>query len=93
MEAKERETYSAVVESGSCCLDYSRWEEKTHCGHNHRTIEAAQKCLDKKQRYYCNHGRPAGSPCKYCNGYAQAHSTSALWYNGRIHNQNSERVK
>lgn len=87
-----KETYSAVAETGSCSLDYKRWEEKANCGHKHRTIAAAQKCLSRKQQSFCNHGRVAGTPCKYCNGYAQSNSTSAIWYNGRIHNQNGERV-
>lgn len=85
-------TYAAVVESGSCSADYKRWEEIKHCGHNHRTIEAAEKCLSLKTRSYCNHGRITGLPCRQCLGYAQNHSTSAAWYNGRIHNQNGERV-
>lgn len=73
-------------------MDYNRWEEKAHCGHAHRTIEAAQKCLDKKQQGYCNHGRPVGSLCKHCLGFAQFHTTSALWYNGKIHNEKGERA-
>ncbi len=44
-----KETYSAVAESGSWCED--RYEEKAHCGHNHRTIKAACKCLDKLNEY------------------------------------------
>ncbi len=37
-------TYSAVVESGSCDPTRTRWEERKHCGHAHRTREAAQRC-------------------------------------------------
>jgi len=87
------ERYSVVVESGSCSRDYRRWEERAHCGHNHRTIEAAEACLDKLTRWYCNHGRPQGTACRHCHGYAQGHSTSARWYNATIHNQDSERVE
>lgn len=87
------DTYSAVVESGSCSMDGRRWEERTSCGHKHKTIEAAQACLSKKQRYYCQHGRPAKSLCRHClGGQAHAQNTSALWYNGKIHNQNGERI-
>jgi len=86
------ETYSVVVESGSCSMDYLRWEEKEHCGHNHRTIEAAEKCRRKLTRYYCNHGHVAGTPCKQCCGFAQAQTTSAKWWGAMIHNQNGERV-
>lgn len=83
---------SVVVESGSCSPDYKRWEERAHCGHAHRTIDAALACMEKLTRSYCNHGRPAGLPCTHCLGYAQAQSTSAKWYNARLHNQRGERV-
>ena len=86
------ETYSAVVESGSCSPDYQRWEERATCGHAHRTIEAAQACLARKTRWYCQHGRPAGGRCRHCGGSARAQSTSALWYNSTIHNQRGERI-
>ena len=85
-------TYTAVVESGSCSMDSKRWEERATCGHAHKTIEAAEACLTKKQRSYCNHGRIAGTLCRHCCGYAQSQSTSALWYNGTIHNQHGERA-
>ena len=88
-----KETYSVVVESGSCSPDYQRWEEREHCGHYHRTIEAAEKCMEKLTRYYCQHGRPAGSLCAQCCGYAQAQNTSATWFGATIHNQNQERVE
>ncbi len=86
------ERYSAVVQTGSCSMDQQHWEERANCGHAHKTIEAAEKCLLKKQRYYCDHDRPAGSACKHCGGVARAKHTSALWYNGRIHNQSQEPV-
>ena len=45
-------TYSAVSESGSWSQDengnVTGREEKRHCGHKHRSIEAAEKCLMKK---------------------------------------------
>ena len=85
-------TYTAVVETGSCSLDRKRWEIRTDCGHAHRTMEAAERCLTAKQASYCQHGLPAGSLCRGCHGHAQAQATSALWYNGRVHNQNGERV-
>ncbi len=93
-DGTERETkwYVAVVESGSCSMDRMRWEEKTTCGHKHKTQAAAEKCLASHQTSYCNHGHVAGSPCKQCLGYAQSHSTSALWYNGTIHDDQGRRV-
>jgi len=89
---KHTYTYSAVVESGSHSHDYQRFEEIEHCGHKHRTIEAAKKCLDKKQRWFCQHGTVSGRLCRLCGGYATRDSTSAAWFNGTIHNQNGERV-
>ena len=86
------ERYSVVVESGSCSQDYKKWEERAHCGHAHRTIGAAEACMDKLTRWYCNHGRIQGAPCRHCYGCAQGHSTSAKWYNARLHNQDGERV-
>jgi hypothetical protein len=88
----ELETFSVVVESGSCSPDYKRWEERCNCGHHHKTEAAAERCMKKLTRSYCNHGHVAGSPCKQCLGYAQSHSTSAKWYGARIHNQAEERV-
>lgn len=84
--------YKAVVETGSCSPDYKRWEERIDCGHLHKTIEAAERCLKSHQKWYCNHGRLQGTPCRHCLGRAQGHSTSALWYNGTIHNQHGEPV-
>jgi hypothetical protein len=85
--------YRVVVESGSCSPDYRRWEEQAHCGHKHRTIGAAEKCLAKLTRYVCQHGRPAHSLCGQClGGFARADNTSAYWWGARIHNQEGERV-
>jgi hypothetical protein len=88
-----KETYSVVVESGSSDRTYTRWEEREHCGHKHRTIEAAEACKAKLTRWWCQHGRPAKSLCSQClGGVARANSTNAAWYAARIHNQNGERV-
>ena len=87
-----RTTYRAVVETGSCSMDYRRWEERATCGHDHKTIEAAEACLEKKQRWYCDHGRISGALCRHCLGYAQGETTSALWYNGTIHTNLGERA-
>ena len=86
------ETYSVVIESGSSDQTYTRWEERSHCGHAHKTIEAAIRCKRNLTRMYCDHGRPAGLPCARCLGYAQSKTTSARWYNATIHNQDGERV-
>jgi hypothetical protein len=72
-----KETYSAVVESGSCSTDYTRWEERMNCGHAHKTEEAARKCGEKNY------------DAKYVNGSWQA---SAAWHGYTVHNQNGERL-
>jgi hypothetical protein len=73
-----RKGYSAVVESGSCSCDYKRWEERANCGHAHRTIEAAEKCLET--HIGMHRSLSGGMEC------------SALWYNGTIHDQDGQRV-
>lgn len=89
----KKDRYYAVVETGSCSMDRKRWEERATCGHAHKTIAAAVKCLDKKRRYYCVHGHVAGTLCKRClGGIARSDCTSALWYNGTIHNQDQEPI-
>jgi hypothetical protein len=87
-------TYHVAAETGSCSPDYKRWEEKATCGHNHKTVEAAEKCKEKLQRSYCQHGRIAGMLCRNClGGIARSQETSALWYNATIHNQDGERLE
>ena len=83
---------SVVVESGSCDPTYTRWEERAHCGHAHKSREAAERCMAKLTRWYCNHGHVQGTPCVQCCGYAQGQSTSAKWWGATIHNQHGERA-
>lgn len=86
-------TYTAVVETGSCSMDQRRWEERTTCGHLHKTTDAARKCLTRLTREYCGHGRAQGLLCRHClGGISRGGHSSALWYNGTIHNQDGERV-
>lgn len=85
------ERLSIVVESGSCSHDYRRWEARAHCGHAHRSVASALRCLDRLTRYYCQHGRAAGTRCRHCRGVAQAQETSATWYHARLHTQSGER--
>ena len=84
---------SVVVESGSCSLDSTRWEARAHCGHAHRSEEAAEACLLRHTRSYCRHGRPEGTPCARCNGArARGESCSAAWYHARYHDQIGMRI-
>lgn len=57
MNAATIKHYAVAVETGSCSLDTDdlgdgydqqhRWEERTTCGHKHKTREAAKACLAK----------------------------------------------
>ena len=87
------ERYSVVVESGSCSMDYRQWEERAHCGHAHKSIDAAKACMAKLTRRFCQHGKPGGTPCRYCLGSrAQGYSTSAQWFGATLHTQDGARV-
>jgi hypothetical protein len=71
-----KETYSAVVETGSCDETYTRWEERRNCGHKHKTIEAARKCGEKRYNSHYEHG---------------SWTANADWHNYTVHNQDGER--
>jgi hypothetical protein len=85
--------FSVVVESGSSDPTYTYWEEREHCGHRHQTLAAAEACRAKLTKWYCQHGRAQGTRCRACLGRAQANSTSARWYNARIHFQDGRRAE
>lgn len=74
----KQQRYSAVVESGSCDPTYTRWEEREHCGHAHKTIEAAEACGAK--HYNSRWVNGSWTACAAWNGYT-------------IHNQDGERVE
>ena len=84
--------YRVVVESGSHSEDGKRWEEKAWCGHNHKSMAAAEKCMEKSTRWYCQHGIVAGRPCGQCLGYAQRQQTNAKWWGATIHDEDNRRV-
>jgi hypothetical protein len=82
-------TYSVVVR------DPNSWDAKTNinlllheCGHNHKTIEAAEACHHRLLHSICSHGRLTGKPCSGCHGRAGQNSWSARWHNGRIEDSN-----
>lgn len=85
-----KQRYTVVVESGSCSMDYKHWEERVTCGHKHKSLETALKCMRHLTRWYCQHGHVAGTPCAQCLGYSQAQETSATWYNATIHHADDE---
>jgi len=76
MASETKATYSAVVESGSWSED-GRREERKHCGHAHRTVEAAYRC---GSRHYAS---------KYVRGSWQA---NAAWHGYTVHDQDQRRV-
>lgn len=73
----QRKGFAAVVESGSCSMDYDLWEERQNCGHLHKTIKAAEAC--GKKNY----------DAKYVNGSWQA---SAAWHGYTVHDQDGRRT-
>lgn len=73
-----RKGYSAVVESGSCSMDYRRWEERRNCGHLHKTPEAALACGERNYN------------ARYVRG---SWTASAAWHGYKVHNQDGERVE
>jgi hypothetical protein len=70
-------TYSAVVESGSSDPTFTRWEEVRHCGHAHKTPEAAEKCGAKN--YASRYVRGSWTAC-------------AAWHGYRVHDQDGRRA-
>jgi len=88
-----KQRYRVVVESGSCSPDYRRWEERATCGHAHKSIELAVRCLRRLTRCYCEHGHVQGTPCARClGGIARSNSTSARWYNATLHTTDGARL-
>jgi len=83
-----------AVETGSWSdTAPKRWEEARDCGHKHRTLNMAKRCRERLQQWYCEHGVAAGHRCGDClGGTARSHSTSALWFNARIHNESGHRI-
>ena len=49
--SEKQSYYKVVAETGSCSADNgmnaARWEERADCGHQHRTVEVAEKCKVK----------------------------------------------
>lgn len=85
-------TYHAAVETGVCSPDESCWEDRINCGHNHRSLETALRCLAYNRLWYCNHGRRAGEPCPRC-GIARRDRCNPVWNcTAYIHDNEHHRV-
>ena len=70
-------TYSAVVESGSHDRTATYYEERMHCGHAHRTIEAAERCGARN----------------YASRYEGSRWTAnQQWHGWTVHDQDQRRV-
>jgi hypothetical protein len=76
----QRKGFSAVVESGSCSVDYRRWEERRNCGHLHRTVDAAEACGAK---HYASH----------INELTHSWEANADWHGYTVHDQDGKRVE
>ena len=84
-------TYAVVVR------DPNSWSASTgihlelaNCGHHHRTIEAAQHCLEKLTAWRCLCGRTTKSYAPCC--HTPHNSTSARWYHARVEDSNGNRI-
>lgn len=91
-KSERKATYSVVVENPNSWDATTGIHEITaHCGHRHKSADAAERCLASLTRWYCIHGKStttaAGYParCSACTGgLAQPNSTSARWYGASI---------
>lgn len=84
-------TYSVVVrDANSWSRDTGIYSELDNCGHKHRTVEAAQKCLEALTAWRCLCGRTT-KPYARCCGTPH-NSTSAHWYHARIENNETLEV-
>jgi hypothetical protein len=80
-------TYSVIVrDPNSWCESTGIHQELAHCGHKHRTTEAAQDCMDKLTAWHCFCGRTTQSYAPCC--HTPHNSTSARWYHAQIEASN-----
>ena len=81
--AANKITFSVIVR------DANSWDQSTgicaelaNCGHAHRTVEAAQHCMDKLTAWHCLCGSTTKSYAPCC--HTPHNSTSARWYHAHI---------
>lgn len=79
----DRQTYSVIVR------DPNSWnaatgvhQELSHCGHRHKTMDAARKCYSKLTVWHCLCGRTTASYAPCCS--TPHNSTAAVWHNANI---------
>lgn len=60
-------TYTVCALTGAW-FDDGCIEMSSTCGHRHKTLAAAQKCLAKLTETACDHGIKAGGRCSLCTG-------------------------
>lgn len=85
-------TYSVIVR------DANSWDGATgihqeiaNCGHKHRTLEAAQHCMDKLTAWHCLCGRTTNSYAPCC--HTPHNSTSARWYNAHLEESDGSEIE
>lgn len=78
--ARNRNSWTQDEDGGN-----REYEITAHCGHNHKTREAAQSCMDKLTAWHCNCGERSDSHrrCSSSTGHTQD-STSARWYHAQV---------
>jgi hypothetical protein len=80
-------TYSVVVRNPNAWTQdrdgsNREYEITAHCGHNHKTHEAAKQCMSKLTEWRCLCGKTANSYAPCCK--TPRNSTSARWYKAHV---------
>jgi hypothetical protein len=95
--ALEASTMSNKITFSVIVRDANSWDQSTgicaelaNCGHAHRTIEAAQHCMEQLTAWHCFCGRTTQSYAPCC--HTPHNSTSARWYHAHIEASNGEAV-
>ena len=84
LQAGEDVKYTVCALTGAWFED-GALEMSSTCGHRHKTLATAQRCLAKLTDTTCDHGIRAGGRCSLCTGgRALPQNTAAKWYNAVI---------
>lgn len=85
-----KSTYSVVVRDPNSWTQNRdgsdrQYEITAHCGHKHKSLEAADACMARLTAWYCNCGERCDSHrrCSSSTGHT-ANSTSATWYHATV---------
>jgi hypothetical protein len=84
-------TYSVVVrDPNSWSARTGIHQEHANCGHAHRTVEAAQHCLEQLTAWHCLCGRTTKAYAPCCR--TPHNFTSARWYHARVEDNKGNAV-